>query len=822
MIETDQTSHPKALPSAFQIFLEPKGTSRKVECDIVHGGDGAVIFAVYRGKLAEGIDFSMSKVAPLSELAFLQVSRRTSNAWRFAPTVLISSSPTQKIPRVSEYTWNGGPRSTFVLFHSVIALSIDSGIPQNALWFAERLHAFFPNSEEAKYFVAYANTQLMKFNVAIEVIGNSSYVPSLDLRARCCMELGRYFEGESTLDLCPAELPPSPLSLPRGGKSTKGSLACRKGLLARGAGRTKAAKSHFETALQMCPVFWTAFEGLCQLGIDTDSTDTFKTDAAVAFFDEMGVLPSVGDNTDQTTKPVSMETEAPAQKKAKSPKAATKRMTNTNSSAVVGTSVTAPVRATRSNASNQTSILGASANDRKVIQPKPKLRAQTRVSQESVSVIFVPSGRVLRGSQDSVGAPPAAPSRTGSAPSTTTRSKAGTTTTQASASTAGAKRKLKDSTSAESSPPRPTRSAGPPIEPTSVTLSLSPRDVHLRAVNFLMEVLRNMGAAFNHLTQFRLKDAVAGFECLPEAQRRSGWVLAQLGRAYFEKSKYESAEANLKLLRQLEPWRLEGMDTYAVVLWQLEKEVELSNLSHELVEFDKTSAISWFAVGNTFAIKCENDMAVRSFQRAIQLDPYFTWAYTLAGHAYLDDEDNEKAATYFRQAAVIDPRHHNAWYGLASQSFRQYQFENAKFFYQKAFAINQSNALLAMLVGITLQRMEQFGEARNWYERAQSLEPMNPVIRFRVADILHRFEDHVGALVILEKLIDTHPEHSVWVLLGLVYRALGDRTKATAAFTYAEDHKDWRIGKKVRGELEVLHGDGERRSSRVPHADFSP
>lgn len=62
----------------------------------------------------------------------------------------------------------------------------------------------------------------------------------------------------------------------------------------------------------------------------------------------------------------------------------------------------------------------------------------------------------------------------------------------------------------------------------------------------------------------------------------------------------------------------------------------------------------------------EHENALKFFQRALQLDPTFTYAYTLAGHEYFANEDFEKGLQCYRQAMRLDCRHYNAWWALLS------------------------------------------------------------------------------------------------------------------------------------------------------------
>lgn len=82
-----------------------------------------------------------------------------------------------------------------------------------------------------------------------------------------------------------------------------------------------------------------------------------------------------------------------------------------------------------------------------------------------------------------------------------------------------------------------------------------------------------------------------------------------------------------------------------------------------MVELDRRSPQCWCVVGNCFSLQKEHETALKFFQRALQLDPRFTYAYTLCGHEYVCNEDLDKAVACFRYAIRLDDRHYNAWCG---------------------------------------------------------------------------------------------------------------------------------------------------------------
>ena len=57
-----------------------------------------------------------------------------------------------------------------------------------------------------------------------------------------------------------------------------------------------------------------------------------------------------------------------------------------------------------------------------------------------------------------------------------------------------------------------------------------------------MQLLQEIGHAYLALSQFECGRAVQLFSELPQRHYQTGWVLAQLGRAYFEQDDYKKVK----------------------------------------------------------------------------------------------------------------------------------------------------------------------------------------------------------------------------------------------------------------------------------------
>jgi anaphase-promoting complex subunit 3 len=315
------------------------------------------------------------------------------------------------------------------------------------------------------------------------------------------------------------------------------------------------------------------------------------------------------------------------------------------------------------------------------------------------------------------------------------------------------------------------------------------------ALVFLIDQYSKLGQGYLALNRFECPIALGIFDFIAPQFRETPWVLAQIGRAHFEKSAYLEAEQVFAKIRKIAPSRTEDMEIYSTVLWHLKKDVDLAFLSHELIEMDRLSPQAWCALGNAFSLQGEHDQAVKCFMRATQLDPKFAYAFTLAGHEHVANEEFEKALMAFRAAITADQRHYNGWYGLGRVFEKLGKYEIARDHYVNAAKINSTNPVLKVCIGLVLEKtcVGLFPEkqrrrelALEMYHEACEQDPRSAKARFakaRVLLILHRPKEAFFELDALKNMMPDDAD--VHFLLGRVYKALSDTSSALKHFTIA-------------------------------------
>ena len=337
----------------------------------------------------------------------------------------------------------------------------------------------------------------------------------------------------------------------------------------------------------------------------------------------------------------------------------------------------------------------------------------------------------------------------------------------------------------------------------------------LEGLQQLLDLFMKLGSGYFALSHYQCQDALRCFNSISPGQRDTPWVLAQIGRAYYEQSSYLEAEKTFTRIKSMAPSRLEGMELYSTSLWHLKSDIDLAFLAHELIDIDRNSPQAWCAVGNSFSLQRDHDQALKCFKRATQLDPKFAYAFTLQGHEHVANEEYDKALSAYRSSIAAENRHYNAWYGLGRVFEKQGKYAFAEQHFRTAASINPTNAVLVCCIGEVLEKLKNPKAALIHYSRACELSEKSTLWRFKKARVLMTLHEPERALVELRVLEDTAPdEANVHFELGRAYKQLRQKGSAIRHFTMALN-----LDPKV--SLVRPRGRGGRRSlTRVQASQF--
>ena len=91
--------------------------------------------------------------------------------------------------------------------------------------------------------------------------------------------------------------------------------------------------------------------------------------------------------------------------------------------------------------------------------------------------------------------------------------------------------------------------------------------------------------------------------------------------AYHNMRQVEEAVTYFKQLSEVDPYRLDNLDTYSNLLYVKEQWVELAHLAHKTNMIDKYRTETCCVIGNYYSLRSQHEKAVVYFQRALKLNP---------------------------------------------------------------------------------------------------------------------------------------------------------------------------------------------------------
>ncbi|CAD5208006.1 unnamed protein product [Bursaphelenchus xylophilus] len=327
-------------------------------------------------------------------------------------------------------------------------------------------------------------------------------------------------------------------------------------------------------------------------------------------------------------------------------------------------------------------------------------------------------------------------------------------------------------------------------QPTRQSIS-PPRMTNKKAPNVdraVVEFMLQLSEAVHALSFYRCEEAVQILNQTSMAFKQLSITLRLRGIVLFELRDYARCSEVLLELRRIFPSRIEGMETLSTALWQLQNQHQLSALAADLVNTNRDHAITWCVVGNSLSLQKHHEAAVEAFERAIQMDSRFGYAYSLLGHELIDLNKLNRALEAFKQAQIHSPNDYRALYGEGLVHFKNEKLEFSLAVFKKAVKINPRNVILLCQLAIVEHSLKRNAEAMEHLRRALEIDPNSIASRYHKARILFDQAQYKEAEKELNELKNLSPDEAhVFFLLGRVHRRLGDQHRAMLNFSWATE-----------------------------------
>jgi len=235
----------------------------------------------------------------------------------------------------------------------------------------------------------------------------------------------------------------------------------------------------------------------------------------------------------------------------------------------------------------------------------------------------------------------------------------------------------------------------------------------------------------------------------------STYVMSQLALSHHNLREVDYAVNVFSKLQQVDPCRLDNMDTYSNLLYVKEMKAELAYLAHRCSELDKYRVETCCIIGNYYSLRSQHDKAVLYFQRALKLNPNYLSAWTLMGHEYMELKHTSAAIQAYRQAIEVNRRDYRAWYGLG-QTYEILKMPYyCLYYYKQAQMLRPNDSRMVVALGEAYDRLDRLQEAKKCFWKAHSLGDMEGIALVKLAKLYEKLlEEEQAAAAYMEYLYE--------------------------------------------------------------------
>lgn len=282
------------------------------------------------------------------------------------------------------------------------------------------------------------------------------------------------------------------------------------------------------------------------------------------------------------------------------------------------------------------------------------------------------------------------------------------------------------------------------------------------------------------------QEALRGFIELGEALSRDPWVLVHIGKCYTELTNHEEAERCFREAFEREPYRVQGLEYYSSCLFHLKRQNELSRLSASALKAHYFRPETWIALANCYSLMGDHDSALTFLGRAVQVDPFNSYAHCIIGHEYVAKNNYDLARKSYDKAFDIDKKCLRAIWGIGLINMETEQFDKAIRQFKNGLEINQDSAPFYTQMAKAYLNKSDFEMALKCSKKACELSPQDSYNSFIKAQILFKLHRYDEALDECNSLIKkSTKEQQVYLLLGQVQQSLSLNEEALRSFSIA-------------------------------------
>ena len=198
------------------------------------------------------------------------------------------------------------------------------------------------------------------------------------------------------------------------------------------------------------------------------------------------------------------------------------------------------------------------------------------------------------------------------------------------------------------------------------------------------------------------------------------------------------------------------------------------------------SAKDYYDQGRELKDSEKYNEAIAAYDKAIELDPDYTYAWYSRGISLDDLERYEEAIASYDKALELDPDYTYAWYNRGISLGKLDRDEDALESYDKALELDPDYTYAWHGRGYSLGKLKRYEEAIASYDKAIELDPDYTYAWYGRGYSLDELERYEGAIASYDKALELDPDYTyAWYNRGISLRKLERYEEAIASYDKA-------------------------------------
>nr|SVE75656.1 EOG090X03CE [Daphnia hispanica] len=225
------------------------------------------------------------------------------------------------------------------------------------------------------------------------------------------------------------------------------------------------------------------------------------------------------------------------------------------------------------------------------------------------------------------------------------------------------------------------------------------------------------------------------------------YVKSQIAKIYYSLRDGIQAATKFSEIREEDPFCLDAMDVYSNVLYVQINQPELAQLAHQAFAVDKYRVETCCIVGNYYGLRGQHEKAVLYLQRALKLNPHYSYAWTIMGHENIEMKNSNAAIACYRKATEMNMRDFRAWYGLG-QAYEIIKMPlYSLYYYRMAQSLKPDDSRMLVALGDAYDKLDRLHDAKKCYWKAHCVGDLECIALLRLAKTYDKLKetDHAAA-----------------------------------------------------------------------------